>query len=222
MRKRIFLVLVFIVLIGLTPSLPYVFGKDKPDKPDKPHKPKKVKEIEVLLEYEYSVYYPPNSPAMFIPYTILDGNNVNIGSGITDATGMITFAILTSYNQGNGKGIHIEFMWQGTLVSIDNLVSGAYIELLTPFVSGDIVFRWEDLSLLDNQLINAWFEGVDLTVVSLNFGALTNFKMMVGTYTFKCAEFEDIIFVLSADYATQTVAEDFTVITKFERVSRYW
>ncbi len=222
MRKRIFLVLVFIVLIGLTPSLPYVFGKDKPDKPDKPHKPKKAKEIEVLLEYEYSPYYPSNMPARNIPYIILDGNNVEIGSGITDATGMIAFAILASYNQGNGLGIHITFMWQGTLVSIDNLVSGAYIELITPFVSRDLVFRWEDLSLLDSQQINIWFEGIDLGNVGLNFGALNNMKMMVGTYTFKSVEFEDVIFVLSADYATQTVAEDFTVIAKFERVSRYW
>lgn len=166
------------------------------------------------------MHSPDDYPVEGIAWTMYDGLDVEITSGATDALGMITFAVLMAYNQ-EGKGIHIEFMWQGTLISINNLVSGDYVELLVPFVSGDLVFRWEDLTLLDNQQINVWFEGLDLGNIALNFGASNNMKMMVGTYTFKCAEFEDVVFTLSADYATQIVAEDFIVIAKFELVSSF-
>lgn len=224
-NKRTFLVLglVVMVFIGLTPSIQYVLGvkPDKPDKPDKPKKPKKkAKEIEVLLEYEYSVYYPSNMPVRNIQYTILDGNNVNIGSGITDATGMITFTILASYNQANGKGIHIEFMWQGILVSLDNLESGSYLEIMPSFET-DIEFRLDGI-LLTNQPINVWFEGIDLGNVNLQNGAFTtSFRIMAGEYTFKCAEFEDIVYTLIADYSLSIVVEDFDVIAKFELVSSF-
>lgn len=202
-----------ILLTTISPL--FVLGKEK----DKPKKPKKAKEIEVLLEYEYSVYYPTNMPVRNIPYTIFDGNNVNIGSGITDATGMITFAILGSYNQGNGKGIHIEFNYQGILVSLDNLVSGSYVEVITPFLV-DIEFRL-DGTLLESQTINVWFEGIDLGNVNLLNGAFMNYRMMAGDYVFKCVEFEDVIYTLIADYPSLTVVEDFDVIAKFKLISSF-
>lgn len=69
------------------------------------------------------MHSPDDYPVEGIAWTMYDGLDVEITSGTTDALGMITFVVLMAYNQ-EGNGIHIEFMWQGTLVSINNLALG--------------------------------------------------------------------------------------------------
>lgn len=208
MKEKCFWVLLFLFILGIFPVFPIIF-------PPQP----KVKKIEVSLEYIDSPYYPTDSPVIGISYTVFDGTDAILFTGITDATGMITFAILASYNQGGAKGIHIQFMWQGELYSINNLVSGSYVEELTPFIS-DIDFYWEGGIPLGSQSVQVYFEGVFLNNMNLNVGNMNNYKMMVGTYTFKCVEFEDVVFVVTAD-SPLNIQEEFTVIAKFKLISSF-
>ena len=224
-RTRTCLVLALIVLIGFTPSLPYVFGKEKPDKPDKPKKPKKATEINVLLEYVDNSHFAPDTPIEGVAWTMYDGLGVEIASGVTLADGMISFIVLMAYDQ-TGDGIHVEFMWQGTLVSINNLVIGGELVLqechsfllsptflwqdgITPLPAGTVVEIWFDGMLLDTALISA-------------IGEMDFNKVIAGTYTLESVFFSGLEMVVLIDQPSAQLLQTFIISAEFKLVSSFF
>lgn len=219
MKKKIIKSILLLVMILLATAPLSVADK----KPKKPKKPKKAEEINTLLEYQDTAngHYPDNTVIEGVAYTIYDGLNQVIVSGITDATGMITFIVLENYNQ-DGKGIHIEFIWQGVLISLNNLVVGGalHIEELNPFNLSP-TFLWEDMSELpEGTVVDFYFEGVyfDSAIINSN-GQLDIVQVIAGIYTLNSTFFSGLEMVVLVDHPSLQKAETFIISAQFILVS---
>lgn len=220
-RTKICLVLALIVLIGFTLSLGYVSGKDKPNKPQKP---KKATEINLSLLYTDHDFHPTNYAVEGVAYTIYDGLNNVIGSGITDATGMITFIVLMAYDQ-TGLGIHVVFFWQGEEISINNLVIGESSEVVLSNFAFTVTFEWDDSSPIAGEYVEIWLNGflvgtemTDASGIIVMNGIVANYQ-----YTFVSVGgiFTNIVYTVLVDSPSNIVVEIFTISAQFKRVSRF-
>ena len=232
-NKRTFLTLgiVVILLIGFfTPSIQSVLGKN--DKPKKPKK--KAREINVLLEYIDNGHFASDTPIEGVAWTMYDGLGGVITSGITDATGMITFVVLLAYDQ-SGNGIHIEYknsfrifikiMWQGTLISINNLVIGGALQT-EEYISFNLspTFLWEDLSNLPmGTVVDFYFGGLFFDSATINSaGQLDIVRVIAGTYTLESVFFTGLEMVVLVDQPTMQLSETFIISAQFKLVSSFW
>ncbi len=221
MRKRSFWILGFIIIIGFTPVLPIVFSH--PHGKGKAKAKGKVKEISVFLDYTDSPMHTNDYPVVGIPYIVYDGLNAVIGDGTTDSLGMMTFIVLASYNQDD-LGVHITFMWQGALVSIDNLVGGAIRNVEVNDFDTTFTFLWEDLTPIIGENVDMWFNGVKISGLLTNgAGSFSLNHLVDGVYTFKSANalFDDVNYTILVDTSVLEIFADIIVSAKFERISRY-
>lgn len=208
------IIVLFVLLLASIPPVFLLIFLQKPQP--------KAKEINVLLEYADNAHFPVDTPIGGVAYTIYDGLDQVIVSGITDVNGMITFIVLEAYNQ-DGNGIHIEFMWQGTLFSINNLIAGeeVHIEELLSFSLAP-TFLWEDLtSLPSGTIVDFYFEGVyfDSGIINSN-GQIDIVRVIAGTYTLNSTFFSGIEMVVLIDQPTMALQETFIISAQFVRISR--
>lgn len=223
--------LVIVLFIGFSaPSISNVLGKN--DKPKKPKK--KAKEISVSLEYQDHVFHDPDVPIVGIAYNVYDGANILIGSGITtDSLGMMTFIVLMAYDE-TGLGIHIEYrnsfrifikiMWQGTLVSINNLAIGESRDIELDNFGFTFIFEWDDSSPIVGDNIEVWQNGNLLDTKTTDASGFLNMNGIIdGTYTLISIGglFADIVYIASVNHSDTRFYETFTISAQFKRVSRF-
>jgi len=226
-------ILGLVILIGFTPVLPIAFSHPHGKGKAKAKAKGKAKEINVLLEYIDNAHFSIDTPIEGVAYTIYDGLNQVIVSGITDVNGMISFIVFEAYNQ-DGNGIHIEYrnsirifikiMWQGTLVSINNLIVGGelHIEELLAFMLSP-TFLWEDLTTLPvGTVVDFYFEGMYFDSATINsIGQLDIVNVLAGTYMLNSTFFSGIEMVVLIDQPARQLAETFIISAQFKRISRF-
>lgn len=218
------LIILFVLLLVSIPPVFLLIFLPKPQP--------KAKEINVSLQYEDHYTHPNDYPVVGIDYIIYDGLNAIIGVGTTDALGMMTFVILEGYNQ-SGKGIHIEYknsfrifikiMWQGTLISIDNLAIGELREVEVPFFNFQFTFLWDDMTPIANEQIEIWINGILVdTKTTSSTGDIVLQGVIDGVYTFVSVSgvFDDFTYTVLVDTPTISIIETIVISAQFVRISR--
>lgn len=140
-----------------------------------------------------------------IACTIFDGMT-EIGTGLTDSEGLISFEFLTSYTD-----VHIDYFWQGD-ASVLNVLGVDRVVVLAPFIS-EITF--EGLAL-GNVEVLIWFDNVSTSDTVVD-GVLTISNTQVGTYTFEFVDYNIVdpyIFVLNITHPDDTVEGTLVVTAK--------
>jgi hypothetical protein len=204
-RKLQTIVLVLVLIFTPLLLVPYTSAHRRPSQHS----------INVFFNYYNSPFFGTDYVVEGLDYAIKDGAGVVILSGTTDDTGLVSLQVKGNFDQ-SGLGVHIEYVWQGVALSLNNLEVGDYEIEVNNFLLRTELYWSDDLSPAEVGVVEVWFNGAYLTTSTLVSAGVDDNLLLVtdvvaGIYTIK-GVFEDYVINIPVDHPQERWTED-TIIS---------
>jgi len=168
----------------------------------------------VFFDYKTNAYFGSDVPVEGLAWTMLDGSNMVLGSGITGADGMASVVILEAFDD-TGLGIHVIYTYQnGVNISIDNIPLSVTIgEELNLFDLNPTMLWAHDLTAIEGTVRLFDSDGnLLLTEITDNLGIFMKSDCLIpGTYIIEMLGLYNTTFDLLIDYSSPTYTENILV-----------